>query len=230
MRKLIPGPECANYGVFEQIFVGDDVTKHEHRGHHALANSLIQHLHDRLDERRREAHGYQKSATKDGPPMTSHTEFVRDVVKQYGIVALAKSMVKDQKAYGLDEHTFTQLATEHAARLYPNDRPDSAFSKLYESEESVRRAMQISKSTMPYVVDPEPLVVSGERARGGDVNVDDPAEAIAHLKELGRRRWPTASEAEQFANALTDPDPVNRKLAARAHVRPSPMTSYPFPR
>ena len=79
---------------------------------------------------------------KDDPPMTStsHTEFVQSVVKQYGIVALAKSMVQEQKAFGLDEHTFTQLATEHAQRVYPNDRPDVAFSKLYQSEENVRRA------------------------------------------------------------------------------------------
>jgi hypothetical protein len=51
---------------------------------------------------------------KDDPPMTStstHAEFVRDVVKQYGIVALAKSMIQDQKSYGLDEPTFTRLAT-----------------------------------------------------------------------------------------------------------------------
>src|ERR1700730_8626771 len=74
--------------------------------------------------------------------MTSHTEFVQSVVKQYGIVALAKSMVEDQKAYGLDEHTFTRLATDHAQRVYLNDRPDVAFSKLYQSEESVRRACQ----------------------------------------------------------------------------------------
>ena len=42
--------------------------------------------------------------------MTSHSEFVQSVVKQYGIVALAKSMVQDQKSYGLDELYF------HSAR------------------------------------------------------------------------------------------------------------------
>jgi hypothetical protein len=34
--------------------------------------------------------------------LTSHSEFVQSVVKQYGIVALAKSMVQDQKSYGLE--------------------------------------------------------------------------------------------------------------------------------
>ena len=89
--------------------------------------------------------------------MTSHSEFVQSVVKQYGIVALAKSMVQDQKSYGLDEHQFTQLATEHAQRIYPNDRPDVAFSKLYQSEESVRRACNVLKA-MPFVADVVPLV------------------------------------------------------------------------
>jgi hypothetical protein len=46
-----------------------DVTKGEHRGHHSLTSALIQHLHDALD-RRREAHGYQKSA-KEQPTMSS---------------------------------------------------------------------------------------------------------------------------------------------------------------
>src|SRR5580693_2563163 len=93
--------------TFEKIFEGEDggadIAKvHQHRGPHELAASLVQHLHDRLD-RHRERHGYTKSA-KETPPMTSHSEFVQSVVKQYGIVALAKTMVQEQKSYGLDEH------------------------------------------------------------------------------------------------------------------------------
>ena len=41
-------------------------------------------------------------------------------------------------------------------------------------------------------------------------------------------KGPMASEATQLTNAFTDP--VNRELAAKAHVRPSPTTSYEFPR
>jgi hypothetical protein len=200
-----------------------DITKaHQHRGPHELAASLVQHLHDRLD-RHRERHGYTKAA-KETPSM-SHSEFVQNVVKQYGIVALAKSMVQDQKSYGLDEHQFTRLATEHAQRLYPNDRPDAAFSKLYQSEESVRRACAVAKA-MPFVADVTPLVVGGDAAQ----DVDDPTEAIAQLKQLGARKWPTATEAQQFANAFTDP--VNATLAAKAHRRPTAPAGgiYPYPR
>jgi hypothetical protein len=183
----------------------------QHLLHKPSGQALLARMHKAAEQTAKET------------PMTSHSEFVQSVVKQYGIVALAKSMVQDQKSYGLDEYQFTQLATEHAQRVYPNDRPDSAFSKLYESEESVRRACQIAKA-MPFVADVVPLVVGGTAAQ----NVDDPSEAIAQLKELGARKWPTATEAQQFANAFTDP--VNATLAAKAHRRPSPTTSYEFPR
>ena len=153
----------------------------------------------------------------------SHSEFVQSVVKQYGIVALAKSMVQDQKSYGLDEHQFTQLATEHAQRLYSNDRPDVAFSKLYQSEESVRRACAIAKA-MPFVADVTPVMVGGEDTR----DLSDTSKAIEQLKELGARRWPTASAADQFERALTAPE--NHVLARRAVPIPRATTSFPYPR
>jgi hypothetical protein len=153
-------------------------------------------------------------------PMTSHSEFVQSVVKQYGIVALAKSMVQDQKSYGLDEHQFTQLATEHAQRVYLNDRPDVAFSELYRSEESVRRACAVAKAAAPYF-DPQVQVVGGT-----DVNPNDPSAALAALHRIGRERWPDASEAIRFTRAFE----ANPELARKAHVRPSATTSYEFPR
>jgi hypothetical protein len=206
---------------FDRSFNGVMAKAHQHRGPHELAASLVQHLHDRLD-RHRERHGYTKAA-KETPPMTSHSEFVQSVVKQYGIVALAKSMVQDQKSYGLDEHQFTQLATEHAQRVYPNDRPDAAFSKLYETEESVRRACQVAKS-MPFQVSFEPVQVGAEDAQA----VNDPAKAIEQLKQLGRDRWPTASAADQFERALTAQE--YHKLARVAVPIPRASTFFPMPR
>jgi hypothetical protein len=77
---------------------------------------------------------------------------------------------------------------------------------------------------MPFVADLAPLVVGGSDTR----DLSDESEAIAQLKELGRRKWPTASEAQQFANAFTDP--ANARLAAKAHKRPVPSSVYAFPR
>jgi hypothetical protein len=46
--------------------------------------------------------------------------------------------------------------------------------------------------------------------------------ALAELHEIGRKRWPEASLAQQFTRAIEDPK--NRALAGRAHRRPSPPT------
>jgi hypothetical protein len=183
----------------------------QHLLHKPSGQALLSRMHKAADQTEKET------------PSMSHSEFVQSVVKQYGIVALAKSMVQDQQSYGLDEYQFTQLATEHAQRVYPNDRPDVAFSKLYQSEESVRRACQVAKS-MPFQVDLQPLQVGGESAQA----VNDPSEAIAQLKQLGRDRWPSKSAASQFEMALTDP--ANHKLARLAVPIPRATTSFPFPR
>jgi hypothetical protein len=203
---------------------GDDIAKAGDRhGHHSLSAALVDHLHDALAAAR-ERHGYQKSAKETPMASTSHSELVRSVVKQYGIVALAKSMVQDQKSYGLDESRFVNLATEHAQHLYPNDRPDSAFSKLYESEESVRRACQVAKAmpSIPYM-DLKPQVVGGT-----DVNPDDPSAALDALHRIGRERWPEASEAVRFTRAFE----AHPELTAKAHRRPTPPPggAYAWPR
>jgi hypothetical protein len=51
-----------------------------------------------------------------------------------------------------------------------------------------------------------------------ETNVDDPAEALAQLRALGRQRWPSLSEAEAFIRALSDPE--NRDLVNLALSTP----------
>jgi hypothetical protein len=213
--------------IVEEADRTDDVTKaHEHRGHHALTGALVRHLHEAL-ERRRERRGYQKSEKE--LPMTSHSEFVQSVVKQYGIVALAKSMVKDQKSYGLDELSFTQLATEHAQRVYPNDRPDVAFSKLFEGEESVRRARNISKIASAAF---DVTIVTPGDATYQTVNDTEQSEAYQQLEALASKLHAAATgkltKEQAFARAFE----ANPALAAKAHRRPTPPPggAYPVPR
>jgi hypothetical protein len=185
-------------------------------GAHGLAAALSEHLIDRLS-RLRQQHGFEKANTeKETPAMTSHAEFVQNVVKQYGIVALAKSMVKDQKAYGLDENTFVKLATEHAQTVYPGQRSDTAFSKLDESEESVRRACQLAKAA-PFA-----------QTQANDHTESSEAydELTVKAAEL-RKTQPSLTEAQSFSKVFTDPK--NAVLAAKAHRRPSPTTSFAFP-
>jgi hypothetical protein len=152
------------------------------------------------------------------------TEMFRDIAKAGGIVAVAKAIIDENRNYGISEHEFVALATEHAKAQYLELTEAQAFAKLYQIPE-VWRACNVLRS-MPFQVDVEPLVVGGADTR----DLSDESEAIAQLKQLGRDRWPTATEAQQFANAFTDP--VNRELAAKAHRRPQAPAGgmYPFPR
>jgi hypothetical protein len=149
-------------------------------------------------------------------------EPLRDVVKQRGIVAVAKSIVDENRSYGITEHEFVELATEYAKAQHPELSGSQAFAKLYQIPE-IWRACNVLKS-MPFQVDVEPLFVGGADTR----DLSDTSKAIEQLKQLGRDKWPTASEADQFERALCDP--VNHKLARRAVPIPQATTSYPFPR
>jgi hypothetical protein len=188
--------------------------------HHLLntphGQALLQRMHKAADQ----------TAKETTPMTTSHNELVQDIVKRFGIVALAKSMVQDQKSYGLDEHTFTRLATEHAQRVYPNFRPDSAFSKLYESEESVRRACQIAKAQTL-----EPVMVGGPDATHEAINNTEQSEAYQQLVDMAeklRAESPFLSADQAFARVFENPK--HAAIAAKAHRRPSATTSYEFPR
>jgi hypothetical protein len=201
-------------------------SRNHRAGHHGLAAAVVEHALDRLDSLR-ERHGYQKSAKEQ--PMTSHTEFVRDVVKQYGITALCKSMVQDQKSYGLDESSFTALVVDFAKRDAPAGETEAqSFTRLFTAptEEGVllRKAHALAKETT--WLDLQPMVISG-----GDMRDDDDREqALKQLAEIGRRMAPTATPEKQFDLAFSDPK--NAALASRAHVRPSAPAggAYAWPR
>ena len=188
--------------------------------HHLLNTSRGQALLQRMSKA--DQTGKETSMT------TSHSEFVQSVVKQYGFVALAKSGVQDGKAYGLDESTCTRLATEYAQGVYPSDRPDVAFRKLYEGEESVRRFFAVVKA-MPIVADVTPLVVGGVAATHEAINDTERSEAYQQLVDKAeelRASSPFLSTSQAFARASEQrPD-----LLARAHRRPASTTSYEWPR
>ena len=178
----------------------------------------------------------RKSNKGESTAMTNTTEELeaeraeklRAVIKAHGLTAVCKQILAGG-SYGIDEHELTALTVEAAKRDNPDLTDAQAFTKVFtdQSEAGVvlRKAFSVVKAAgaAPYF-DLKPLVVGGEDAR----DVDDPAKAIAQLQELGRQKWPTESEAEQFARAFDDP--ANAKLAAKAHRRPSATTVYPFPK
>jgi hypothetical protein len=168
-------------------------------------------------------HKAEAHTGKDHSTMDRTTE-LRAIVKAGGYIAVAKAIIDENRSYGISEHEFVALVTEYEKAAHPELTEAAAFAKAYQIPE-VWRCCNVLKS-MPYLADLTPLVVGGESAQA----VDDPTEAIAQLKQLGARKWPTATEAQQFANAFSDP--VNATLAAKAHVRPTAPAGgiYPYPR
>jgi hypothetical protein len=196
---------------------GRTFAKADRSGPQNLSAALLNHLHDALD-RKRERHGYQKREDS----LMDKTETLRGIAKAGGIIAVAKAIVDENRAYGITEHEFVELATEHAKAAHPELTEAQAFAKMYEIPE-VWRACAVLKS-MPLVAEATPVMVGDEDTR----DLSDTSKAIEQLKQLGADRWPTASAADQFERALTAPE--NHVLARRAVPIPRATTSYPFPR
>jgi hypothetical protein len=148
-----------------------------------------------------------------------------------GVVEIAKNIVDEQKSFRLTEDEFCKLI-DTAARVAHPELGARAFEKVYERNPLLAKAIAVIKAGLAeqLLSGGMPVqVVGGEDAR--DVNDPKAAlEAYARLQEIGRQKWPSASEAVQFTNAFTDP--ANRKLAAKAHRRPTPPAggAYPMPR
>jgi hypothetical protein len=208
-----------------------EITKADRGGPHNLTGALLDHLHDRLSEARRR-HGFEKTATKDDPTMTStstHAEFVRDVAKRYGVTALCKSMAQDGKAYGLSEHELVELITEEAQAAFPDLTSARAFGKIYTEGErgrTLQKAVGIAKAAafqVFYGPSMTPAQIGGE-----DVNPDNVNEALRKLAEIGAKKWPHERPDVQFSRAF-ESEPA---LARAAHVRPTAPAggAYPMPR
>src|SRR5262249_22460834 len=134
------------------------------------------------------------------------------VVKAHGIGALCRHMIKSATSFGVDEHALVKLATEDAQRKYPTDTPAIAFSKLYTESNELRDAIEIAKG----------VALQNDVA---DALAQDSEAACAELTAIGKARWPSLSPAQRFARAFE----TNPTLAARAHRRPGPSTSFPHP-
>ena len=116
---------------------------------------------------------------------------LESIMKDGGPVSVCKAIVERGRS-PCGEHELVAALTKAAGEQHPQLSPAQAFAELYKTE-AVWRAIGIAKS-MPFVVSLEPLQVGAESAQA----VNDPSEAIAQLKALGRDRWPTASEFDSI--------------------------------
>jgi hypothetical protein len=217
--------------TFEKIFTGKadgaDIAKARTRhdvGGRGIAAAVSEHVLDMLDFHRRRL-GLSKRVGQPEESNMRHTETLENIAKTHGVggvVEIAKNITGEQRSFRITEEEFVKLIDTAARVAYP-ELGARAFERVYERNPVLAKAITVIKE-MPFVADLTPLVVGGADTR----DLSDQSTAIEQLKQLGARKWPSASEAAQFANAFTDP--VNRELAARAHRRPSATTSYAFPR
>jgi hypothetical protein len=178
----------------------------DHVLHSATGQALLARMH-------------KAAETAKEQPMTHE-----NILKDYGAVKICKHIVAEGKT-GYDEHTLVSALTRYASEQFnlPGDR---AFAKLYESEESVRRACNIAKS-MPVT----PTMVGGVDATHEAIDSTESStayEQLTRMAEKMREASPELSAAQAFDRVFTDKR--NASLAAKAHVRPSPTTFFPMPR
>jgi hypothetical protein len=148
-----------------------------------------------------------------------------------GAIEIAKAIVaKEANVVNLSEEEFTAVITAHARKMYPGDRADAAFAKVFSSDETIRRAHAIVKA-LPPVLDFQPMVVSGATTfEDALADRSEAYDAIVALAAKMRQRLPEMTEAAAFAATIQDP--TNRELATRALQRPVPpgVGGYLFPR
>jgi hypothetical protein len=166
---------------------------------------------------------HKAAETAKEQPMT-----LENILKDFGPIKICKHICDVGKT-GYSEFALVSAPTKYAAEQF-NMPGDMAFAKLAESDASVLRACSLAKAAEFAVFDIKPIAVGGPDAMHEAVNDTESSEAYAQLQQIGRDSWPTASEAVQFANAITDPK--NGVLAAKAHRRPTAPAggAYPFPR
>jgi hypothetical protein len=123
---------------------GDGETVAKASGQHHLVARLTEHLLDVL-ERRRERHGFTKSATKEKSTMELSTILKSDA----DLISFCKMAVDGGNTDGVSEHELTAAVTQFATKRFPGEEPDKAFSKFYESSTAeallVRKALRVCR-------------------------------------------------------------------------------------
>jgi hypothetical protein len=153
-------------------------------------------------ENKRETHGFAKKER----PMESLTKIIKDA----GFIAVAKAMTDEGRTYGINEHEFTEFATEHAQRLYPDKTPAAAFAAAFTDGSAdgltLRRAHRVVRDEQ----------LGSTYAKAADRGSNSAyGELLAKAAELRKVR-PELREAQAFAKVFSDP--ANSALATRERI------------
>jgi hypothetical protein len=139
-------------------------------------------------------------------------------LKDFGPVRLCKSIVERQRS-PVDERELVMSLSQYVGGA-------AAFSKLYASEESVRRACSIAKAAEFSVFDIKPVAVGGAAAQDVD-NATAAVRAYEEIVRIAREKFPFLPADQAFARVFEDKNYA--ALAAQAHSRPQPTTIYAMP-
>jgi hypothetical protein len=173
-------------------------------GAHDLAGALLRHLQDRL-ESKREAHGFAKR--KD------NMDSLDKIAKDNGVVAIAKAIADENRAYGITEEEFVQFATEDAVKKFPDKTPDAAFTRMFTDGGSdglvLRRAHAVVRAEQLY----GPTYAKADRSESAY------NELMAKAEEY-RNAHPELSISQAFEKIYTAP--ANVALAKRERVESAP--------
>jgi hypothetical protein len=145
------------------------------------------------------------------------------------VLKIAKAFAEAGRAW-LDEHQLTKMIEQHALLdRRAGETPEQAFSRVF-CADTVEGGLFRKVVAVAKTVGLTPLEIAPIKVGGDDVDVNDPAKALAQLQRLAdeqRRRSPDLTEAQAFSRVFSDP--ANAALAAKAHRRPAATTSFPFP-
>jgi hypothetical protein len=171
---------------------------------------------------------HRKRATNKGKAFTMPTreEVLKGYLKAAGSLDRLAAQIVKRGTTDIAEAEMVGMITATAQRESGLSE-ERAFSRLYTDPSPrglmLRKAVNICKAA--------PLEIMPVQVGGDDVDVNDAEKAYTQLKALAdeqRRRSPELTSDQAFARVFSDPN--NAALAARAHKRPAPTTSYPFPR
>jgi hypothetical protein len=160
-------------------------------------------------------------------PIMNRTDQLKSIVKDFGLTRLCKRFIDDNDAHSISEIELHDMAMDEARKQFPNDRPDKAFTKHFNGNIELRKALAIAKDqqfaqslrkSFPDVMSIEP---TSTEVGSTDVEDDsrDAYEKLMEMAEAQRAKAPWLSTSQLFERVFSDP--ANAKLAARAHRRPN---------
>ena len=144
-----------------------------------------------------------------------------------GLTAIAKH-VSDAGTANLTEAQFTQLIGVEAAKRYPNDRSDVAFSKFFTAPENaiVRQAHAIIKN-YPVLVNVKPMQTGGAAAvASADEGQAAYDKLMAMAAELARTN-PALSISQAFSRVAAELKNKDLLAASVLRTRARATSAYP---